>query len=350
MTIGSPGPSALAQPGDVDLQRLGGRRRRILAPQHVDQPLGRHRLLAVREQQRRQQRALLGRPSSIGPSGPTTRSGPRIANSIALPARYRAVTARAEWRRAYRDKPSAGHTRTHRQGGAPCPCVATRGQPSCVASGPCGGGAALALVLRGSPAGRPGRRRRLHRADAARLRAHRLGVGGDRGHARRPLPSMLLGPLLGGLVDRTSRLGCAIAATSARRRASRPDVLPRHRRRCSRSRSCSGVGNALFRPATAALLPSLVADERLTAANALYGMVRDARAAARAGLRGRAPAARRARARARRSTPSPSRSPPACCCACAATSARSPPSRPSRRRSRRSPASGPSCATRWSGR
>ena len=37
----------------------------------------------------------------------------------------------------------------------------------------------------------------------------------------------------------------------------------------------SGVGNALFRPATAALLPSLVPAERLTAANALYGMVRD---------------------------------------------------------------------------
>ena len=37
----------------------------------------------------------------------------------------------------------------------------------------------------------------------------------------------------------------------------------------------AGVGNALFRPATSALLPSLVARERLTAANALYGMVRD---------------------------------------------------------------------------
>jgi MFS family permease len=37
-----------------------------------------------------------------------------------------------------------------------------------------------------------------------------------------------------------------------------------------------GMGNALFRPATSALLPALVRDERLTAANALYGMTRDA--------------------------------------------------------------------------
>jgi MFS family permease len=37
----------------------------------------------------------------------------------------------------------------------------------------------------------------------------------------------------------------------------------------------AGLGNALFRPATAALLPSLVPREHLTAANALYGMMKD---------------------------------------------------------------------------
>ena len=37
-----------------------------------------------------------------------------------------------------------------------------------------------------------------------------------------------------------------------------------------------GMGNALFRPATSALIPALVSPERLTAANALYGASRDA--------------------------------------------------------------------------
>ena len=134
----------------------------------------------------------------------------------------------------------------------------------------------VALVLRRPPAGRPGRRRRLRRADAARLRAHRLGVGGDRGDARRPAPGDVARP--------------------AARRPRRPHRPPRLRdRRRHRARRCvrgpglrrrhraddrararwPGVGNALFRPATAALLPSLVDGEHLPAANALYGMVRD---------------------------------------------------------------------------
>ena len=132
-------PERVAQPGDVDLERLGGRRRRILAPQHVDQPVRRHRLLPPREQQRRQQRALLGRPELDRPVRPDDAERPQDRElhrfTGALPRRHR---LRRAWRRAYRDKPSAGHTLTHRQGGAPCPCVATRGQPACVASGPCG--------------------------------------------------------------------------------------------------------------------------------------------------------------------------------------------------------------------
>ena len=44
------------------------------------------------------------------------------------------------------------------------------------------------------------------------------------------IPSMLLGPLLGGLVDRTSRLGCAIASDVLRASVfAAPDVLRRHR-------------------------------------------------------------------------------------------------------------------------
>ena len=54
-------PERAPQLGDVHLQRLGRGRRRVLAPQHVDQPLGRDDVLAVREQQHRQQRPLLGR-------------------------------------------------------------------------------------------------------------------------------------------------------------------------------------------------------------------------------------------------------------------------------------------------
>ena len=54
------GPERAPQPGHVDLERLGGGRRRLVAPQHVDEARRRDRLLAMGEQQRREQRALLG--------------------------------------------------------------------------------------------------------------------------------------------------------------------------------------------------------------------------------------------------------------------------------------------------
>ena len=114
------------------------------------------------------------------------------------------------------------------------------------------------------------------------------------------IPSMLLGPLLGGLVDRTSRLGCAIASDVLRASVFAAlmfcgDIAP-----MLALALLSGVGNALFRPATAALLPSLVsAREPDRGQRALRDGPRP-RDAARAGLRGGAPAARRARAGARR--------------------------------------------------
>jgi MFS family permease len=90
------------------------------------------------------------------------------------------------------------------------------------------------------------------------------------------IPSMLLGPLLGGLVDRTSRLGCAVASDLVRAGAFAGLMLSHGVGGMIALAILAGAGNALFRPATAALLPSLVDDARLTAANAGYGMVRDA--------------------------------------------------------------------------
>ena len=48
----------LAQSGDVDLECLGGRRRRSSAPQLLDQPIGAQRLVRVQQEQR-EQRLLL---------------------------------------------------------------------------------------------------------------------------------------------------------------------------------------------------------------------------------------------------------------------------------------------------
>jgi MFS family permease len=90
------------------------------------------------------------------------------------------------------------------------------------------------------------------------------------------VPSMLLGPLMGALVDRTSRLGCAIASDVLRAAAFAGLMLSHGIAPMIALALLSGVGNSLFRPATSALLPSLVEDGHLTAANALYGMMRDA--------------------------------------------------------------------------
>jgi MFS family permease len=88
-------------------------------------------------------------------------------------------------------------------------------------------------------------------------------------------PAMVLGPLLGRLVDRTSRLGCALAADLIGALAFAglavvPGTVP-----LVALALLAGLGSALLRPATCALLPAVVAEERLTAANALFGAVRE---------------------------------------------------------------------------
>src|SRR4051794_16744893 len=90
------------------------------------------------------------------------------------------------------------------------------------------------------------------------------------------LPAMLLGPLLGSLVDRTSRLGGAIVADAIRAVAFAGIVFAHGTVSLVAFALLAGFGTALFRPSTYALLPGLVASERVGTANALFLAVRDA--------------------------------------------------------------------------
>jgi MFS family permease len=89
-------------------------------------------------------------------------------------------------------------------------------------------------------------------------------------------PSMLLGPLAGAVADRWGARRCAIVADLLRAAALAAlafvgGIVP-----MLALAVVLGCGNALFRPATSALLPALVSEKRLTGANALYGAARDA--------------------------------------------------------------------------
>ena len=89
------------------------------------------------------------------------------------------------------------------------------------------------------------------------------------------LPAMLLGPLLGSVVDRTSRLGGAVVADVIRALAFGGLVFAHSAVALVALALLAGFGTALFRPSTYALLPTLVAPGRIGPANALYSAVRD---------------------------------------------------------------------------
>ena len=89
------------------------------------------------------------------------------------------------------------------------------------------------------------------------------------------LPAMLLGPLLGGVIDRTSRLGAAIVADVIRAVAFAGLVLVDGTVAMVLFALLAGLGTACFRPATYALLPGLVDRSRLAAANGLYNAARE---------------------------------------------------------------------------
>jgi MFS family permease len=88
-------------------------------------------------------------------------------------------------------------------------------------------------------------------------------------------PAMVLGPLLGGLIDRTSRLGCAIAAELIGALAFAGLVFAHGAVPLIALALAAGVGSALLRPATCALLPAVVGPASLSAANGLFGAVRE---------------------------------------------------------------------------
>ena len=73
------------------------------------------------------------------------------------------------------------------------------------------------------------------------------------------LPAMLLGPLLGSLLDRTSRLGGAIVSDLIRAAAFAGIVFADGTAALIAFALLAGLGTALFRPATYALVPGLVA-------------------------------------------------------------------------------------------
>jgi MFS family permease len=89
------------------------------------------------------------------------------------------------------------------------------------------------------------------------------------------LPAMLLGPLLGGVIDRTSRLGAAIVADVIRALAFAGLVLVDGTSAMVLFALLAGLGTACFRPATYALLPGLVDRSRLAAANGLFNAMRE---------------------------------------------------------------------------
>ncbi|MDA0180173.1 MFS transporter [Solirubrobacter phytolaccae] len=89
-------------------------------------------------------------------------------------------------------------------------------------------------------------------------------------------PAMFLGPLLGGLIDRTSRLGCAIAADVLGALAfAGLAFLPHSTASLVALALLAGLSTALLRPASCALLPALVTPDQLMRANGVFGAMRE---------------------------------------------------------------------------
>jgi MFS family permease len=89
------------------------------------------------------------------------------------------------------------------------------------------------------------------------------------------LPAAVLGPILGAAADRWSRKLCAVVADVIRAGAFLGIALVDPFVATLVFALLAGIGNALFKPAVLAGLPSLVAPERAAAATSLYGAITD---------------------------------------------------------------------------
>jgi MFS family permease len=89
------------------------------------------------------------------------------------------------------------------------------------------------------------------------------------------LPAILLGPLLGALVDRWGWRTCAVAADAVRCVAFILLLLGDGLHSMVLAAALAGVGTALFGPASLAGLPQLVSGDRRPAAMGLFGAIDD---------------------------------------------------------------------------
>lgn len=89
------------------------------------------------------------------------------------------------------------------------------------------------------------------------------------------VPATLLGPVLGAAVDRFGRRRCAVAADVLRAAVFIGLGIASSFALIVALALVAGVGTALFKPAILAGLPSMVDEENLPAATALYGAIND---------------------------------------------------------------------------
>jgi MFS family permease len=89
------------------------------------------------------------------------------------------------------------------------------------------------------------------------------------------VPAMVIGPLLGAVVDRWPRLWCAAVADVLRAAAFVGIAVVASFEATLAFAVLAGVGKALFRPAALAGIPSMVGSGRSAPATALYGAISD---------------------------------------------------------------------------